>query len=90
MKGLEAEELEDEEEERELSEDPDYIGIEDDDDENYSLHSKNKNKKINKNTTTYSLDGSSDMKNYEYKKDPNFLKYKHHKLLMEKIVLWVR
>ena len=85
MKGLEAEELEDEEEERELSEDPDYIGInDDDDDENYSIHSKNKKNK-NKNTTTYSLDGSSDMKNYEYKKDPNFFKYKHHKLLMEKI-----
>ena len=86
MKGLEAEELEDEEEEREMSEDPDYIGINDDDedDENYTLNSKNKNKK-NKNNNTYSLDGSSDMKNYEYKKDPNFLKYKHHKLLMEKM-----
>ena len=83
LKGLEAEELEDEEEEREMSEDPDYIGINDDDDENYSIHSKNKNKK--KKNTAYSIDGSSDMKNYEYKKDPNFLKYKHHKILMEKM-----
>ena len=90
MKGLEAEELEDEKEEREMREDPDYIGInDDDDDENYSIHSRNKNKnknKKNKNNNTYSIDGSSDMKNYEYKKDPNFLKYKHHKILMEKMV----
>ena len=89
MKGLEAEELEDEEEEKEMNEDPDYIGINDDDeeddnykeDENYSLNSKNKNKKNKKDL----IEESSDNKNYEYKKDPNFLKYKHHKILMEKI-----
>ena len=84
IKGLEAEELEDEEEEKEMKEDSDYIGINDDDskDENYSLNSNKKNKKIN---NSNSVDESSGMKNYEYKKDPNFLKHKHHKILMQKI-----
>ena len=85
-RGLEAEELEDEEEEKEMREDSDYIGINDDDekDENYTINSKDKNK--NKKNKNNSFDEeSSNIKNYEYKKDPNFLKYKHHKLLMEKI-----
>ena len=82
LKGLEAEELEDEEEEKEMNEDPDYIGINDDeDDENYSIHSR-KNKKNKKDSN----ESNSEIKNYQYKKDPNFLKYKHHKILMEKII----
>lgn len=82
-KGLEAEEYEDYEEEKELRDDPDYLGGNDDDDkdEDYSINSR---KKKNRNYINNSYDEANETK-YELKKDPNFLKYKHHKLLMEKL-----
>jgi hypothetical protein len=66
-----------------LRDDPDYLGANDDDDkdEDYSINSR---KKKNKNIINYSYDEGNEAK-YEYKKDPNFLKYKNHKLLMEKL-----
>ena len=83
-KGLEAEEYEDYEAEKELRDDPDYLGANDDDDDKDEDYSLNSRKKKNKNNINNSYDEANETK-YEFKKDPNFLKYKHHKLLMEKL-----